>query len=968
MPIIKHQDIIKKGDPLLELKKSLKQTDDLVVLLTKSNKKLSESLQSVKKSSDGTEAKKLIETTNKLTKSTLKLKEVKLASQRVNELILKNNAKLVESATKEAVALEKVKIQKQQNIKAAKELAREELKLVKAHERLTKQTNEAQLKFKNLATQFGVNSKQAKKAKLEFQKLDNKLRGVNNAARDGRRDVGRYGTALKGVGSQLVGALGLTAGVTALVGVIRNAGKIFITFEKSASKLAAILGKSKDEIKDLTEQAKRLGSTTAFTASEVISLQTELAKLGFSVKQIEASTAGILDLAAATGQDLAESAELAGATLRIFNLDAIEMNRVTDVLAKSTTVSSLSMTKLATILPIVGKTAQIAGVSLERTAALAGTLTDRGLDASSAATSLRNIFLELSKKGLTWEEAMAKINASTDKNKTSMDLFGKRAAAAGVILSETAANTDKLTTSLENSTGAAKMMADVMLDNLAGDITKSQSAWEGFILSLEEGNGTISRVLRGAVQWFTGLLERLRLVNEGSARISQFEKDRLGITKFINNEIDKQNKKLQEIANTDERSLEAQKKRQKLIALRNQAELDALTAKEEGDDKALIKSTLLIDAYSELIDNVEKYIPELKTQNEETSTTAGNINDIIEGTDIATASTKKYIIELDNLNRGLEQQLKTRQQIAREALGGVSGVDTLQQRTPTAVTEIESQGLDFDPIAAGTDITKQLIKENAKLQEEANAEELKRLKEQEEAKKLIKETFLTETTQFAADVLKQNQDEKLAAEKSAIEAEKKIQEDNLEKGLINEIQFNTKIRELNNRERQAEARAEKKKALFDVAIATYIAVAKAGFITPAAIAIGIAGAIRAAFIAARPIPKFEKGGKVGGKLHRDGGTIIEAQKDEFVVSREGYSNAPLTTEAINKGLIRDIDLLGGMKKDYNFNNISKKLDDLNQTNKDMLELSKGNVSTWELGGFRYVRFGNGEAFKEIKNG
>ena len=365
-------------------------------------------------------------------------------------------------------------------------------------------------KLDRTTTKYKKNASNLAKLRAEITKVKREMTGAGTASKG-------FGASMKNIASQMFAGGGILAAVFAFVSIVKGAFNTMLDFSKSSSNLQAIMGLTKDEMASLTDQAKELGSTTAFTASEVIELQTELAKLGFTQQEIINSTEAVLSLAAATGTELAPAAELAGATLRIFNLDATEMGRVADVLAKSTTISSLSMEKLATILPTVGKTAQIAGVSLEKTAALAGTLTDRGLDASSAATSLRNIFLELSNKGLTWNEAMAKINASTDKNKTSMDLFSIRAASAGVILSETAEDIDDLAESLENATGAAEEMARVMLDNLSGDLTKAKSAWEGFILSIDSGAGVFSRIGRITTQFFTKLFGELTQLNEGAS-------------------------------------------------------------------------------------------------------------------------------------------------------------------------------------------------------------------------------------------------------------------------------------------------------------------------------------------------------------------------------------------------------------------------------------------------------------------
>jgi len=366
----------------------------------------------------------------------------------------------------------------------------------------------------------------AKQANAERARLNVQLKANRNALTDQQNAILRNNDALKknsgfvagvkkGVGQWATSMIGVTAAIAIGTRVIGNMVSVVTDFSKSTSTLAAVLGKSKEEIRDLSTQAKQLGATTAFTASQVVELQTEFAKLGFPTGDIKNMTASTLDAAAALGSDLGEQAALTGAVLKGFGLDSTEAARVNDVLAKSASSSALDFSKLSTALPIVGATAKTAGVDLERTTALLGTLSDRGIDASTSATSLRNIFLELSKKGLTFEEAMAKINGAADKNAVAMDLFGKRSATAGIIIAEAGISIDKLEGTLNNAEGAAKAMADTMLDNLAGDITKAESAWEGFILSLEDGEGAFSQVSRSFTQGFTSILGQLTKMNEG---------------------------------------------------------------------------------------------------------------------------------------------------------------------------------------------------------------------------------------------------------------------------------------------------------------------------------------------------------------------------------------------------------------------------------------------------------------------
>jgi hypothetical protein len=317
-------------------------------------------------------------------------------------------------------------------------------------------------------------------------------KGVSRARKD-LNGFQKFTSGLKGMFNPFTIGIGAVAGLGA---AFHNAIGVVNDFSKAQSEVKAVLGDlgTDKNMAMLSKQAKELGASTAFTASEVSNLQVSLSRLGFKPEEINNMTESTLDAAAALGSELAEQADLTGAALKSYGLDSKEAARVNDVLAKSASSSALDFSKLQTALPIVGATAKTAGVSLERTTAILGTLSDRGIDASSAGTALRNIFLELSKKGLTFEQAMAKINTATDKNAVAMDLFGRRGATAGVIIAEVGGSIDDLEQSLLNADGAAKKMADTMLNNLTGDMTKAKSAWEGFILSLEDGNGVISKI------------------------------------------------------------------------------------------------------------------------------------------------------------------------------------------------------------------------------------------------------------------------------------------------------------------------------------------------------------------------------------------------------------------------------------------------------------------------------------------
>lgn len=500
-------------DPAGDYIKSLEQANKITKQFEKSQLSLLETNKKVIKqyqvptnikevkalSTAVSEQKKGVDSLNTTRKAQLQIdKELKQArAQEIRQA--KQQAKEVKEVEK-AVA----KFNKEQ--KKAKKLSDDN---ANAFKRLTKKTNEAQAEFKRLAAQYGVTSTQARKAELTFRKLDDRLRKINNTARDGRRDVGRYGLALQKVRGTLstgLGALGITAGIAGLARIVGSTIGIFTEFEQANSNLQAILGATDSDMTLLKNSAKELGATTAFTAAEVTSLQTEFAKLGFDSAAIENATGATLALAAAAGTDLAEAASVAGATLGGFGLGAEETARVTDVMAKSFSTSALDMEKFKESMKSAAPAANAIGISVEKTTALLGTLANAGISGSKAGNNLKASFINLNAAGLTLKQGLDKVAKSNDKLGTATKLVGKNAAASFLVLAEGVDTTKKLEEGLNDAAGAAQEMADIQLDNLAGSVTILNSAWEGFVLSLEDGEGKFSNLLRTIIDVATELL------------------------------------------------------------------------------------------------------------------------------------------------------------------------------------------------------------------------------------------------------------------------------------------------------------------------------------------------------------------------------------------------------------------------------------------------------------------------------
>jgi len=236
-----------------------------------------------------------------------------------------------------------------------------------------------------------------------------------------------------------VGAIVVAMG--SLITLFVKATNLGNKFAKELSTLGAITSKTNEELAVLSNQAKELGASTQFTAIEVVQLQTELAKLGFTILDIKNATPAILDLAASLEIDLASAAELAGSVVRSFGLTTEDTKKVVDTLAKSTSISGLNFEALRESLKVVAPTARATGVSLEKTTSLLAVLADNGLKGSMAGTGLAKTFIELSKKGITLEQAIDMVKGSSNGLNTALELVGINGSKA---LNTLAASSDKL--------------------------------------------------------------------------------------------------------------------------------------------------------------------------------------------------------------------------------------------------------------------------------------------------------------------------------------------------------------------------------------------------------------------------------------------------------------------------------------------------------------------------------------------
>lgn len=307
---------------------------------------------------------------------------------------------------------------------------------------------------------------------------------------------------------------GLAAARTAMVGFGKSAVTAGSQFDTSMSQVAATMGKSTDEIKDLREFAKKMGSETAFSASEAADALNYMALAGYNSKTSMKMLPNVLNLAAAGSIDLAEASDMVTDAQSALGLKLDETSELVDKMAKASSKTNTSVAQLGEAMLTVGGTAKnLKGGTTELSVAL-GLLADNGIKGSEGGTALRNIILSLSAPTDKASEALkalgvevfdeqgnmrdlesvfTDLNASLstmsqgEQTQVLNKIFNKvDLKSANALLGTSAERWDEVTTEINNATGAAQKMADTQLDNLNGNITIFKSALEGVQIEISE--------------------------------------------------------------------------------------------------------------------------------------------------------------------------------------------------------------------------------------------------------------------------------------------------------------------------------------------------------------------------------------------------------------------------------------------------------------------------------------------------
>ncbi len=325
------------------------------------------------------------------------------------------------------------------------------------------------------------------------------------------------------------------AGGAAATAAVTGALKVGTSFESQMSTVEAISGAAEKQIMQLEEKAKEMGATTKFTATESGQAMEYMAMAGWKTKDMLNGIGGIMDLAAASGEDLAGTSDIVTDALSAFKMEAKESAHFSDVLAAASSNSNTNVGILGESFKEVAPVAGSMKYSIEDVSLTLGLMANQSVKGSKAGTSLKTAIANMAAPTQKMQKAMKKYNISlkdsdgktkslrsviddvrdsigglsskTERAAAISTIFGKEAMPAmSAIVNASEKDYKKLAGSIDNASGAAKRMAKIRLDNLQGDVTIFQSALEGKGIELYD---ELKEPMRDIVQSATDWLEEI---------------------------------------------------------------------------------------------------------------------------------------------------------------------------------------------------------------------------------------------------------------------------------------------------------------------------------------------------------------------------------------------------------------------------------------------------------------------------
>ena len=356
---------------------------------------------------------------------------------------------------------------------------------------------------------------------------------------------------------QVGAVLGISVGLKDTIDTYKD-------FEAAMSQVKAVSGATGSEFDKLTAKAKEMGATTKFTATQSAEAFNYMAMAGWDSQQMLDGIEGILNLAAASGEDLGTTSDIVTDALTAFGLKASDAAHFSDVLAQSAASANTNVSMMGESFKYVAPIAGAMKYSVEDTSLALGLMANASVKGSMAGTSLKTALANMAAPTDKMATAMKKYGISltdsngnmktlkgvldnlrsslgglseTEKTAAASTIFGKEAMSGMLaIINATESDYNKLADSINNADGAASRMSDTMLDNLEGSITLLQSAMDGVKISFGE---RLSPYVRGIADWLT---DQMPNIEQGLNEMMD----------WVDTKVDRMKRKFKEMTQSDE--------------------------------------------------------------------------------------------------------------------------------------------------------------------------------------------------------------------------------------------------------------------------------------------------------------------------------------------------------------------------------------------------------------------------------
>lgn len=357
--------------------------------------------------------------------------------------------------------------------------------------------------------------------------------------------IGAAGEKLQSVGASIEGVGKKLLPITTIVGGLGIAAvKVAADFDTGMSKVAAVSGATGAELNKLREKAREMGAKTKFSASEAADAMNYMAMAGWKTGDMLDGIEGIMNLAAASGEDLATTSDIVTDALTALGLSASDSGHFADILAAASSNANTNVGMMGETFKYCAPVAGALGFTAEDTAEAIGLMANAGIKSSQAGTAMRTMLTSLTGDVTFAGDAFGELTVQTVNTDGSMRNLGDiltdcRAAFAQMSESERAANAEalvgknamsgflavmnaapadieKLNSAINNCDGTAEKMAETMQDNLAGQLTILKSQLEELAISVGE---ILMPSIRQIVSWIQGLVDWLNGLDEGTKKL-----------------------------------------------------------------------------------------------------------------------------------------------------------------------------------------------------------------------------------------------------------------------------------------------------------------------------------------------------------------------------------------------------------------------------------------------------------------